>query len=131
MTLKLQKRPKNLKTTQNGEKMHYKITIFGACAPYPRLIYWTASSISQGKKDDMSSKFRHCSSLINYTTIHTYKHTIINIFLACRCTLLCNMARLNGATIERDLNTEFAEHAHTKTHIRTQTHRRLYYLPST
>ena len=36
--------------------MHYKITIFGACAPYPRLIYWIVSSISQGKKDDMSSK---------------------------------------------------------------------------
>ena len=36
--------------------MHYKITIFGACAPYPRLIYWIALSISQGEKDDMSSK---------------------------------------------------------------------------
>ena len=36
--------------------MHYKITIFGAYAPYPRLIYWIASSILQGKKDDMSSK---------------------------------------------------------------------------
>ena len=36
--------------------MHYKITIFGACAPYPRLIYWISSSVSQGKKDDMSSK---------------------------------------------------------------------------
>ena len=36
--------------------MQYKITIFGACAPYPRLLYWIASSISQGKKDDMSSK---------------------------------------------------------------------------
>ena len=38
--------------------MHYKIdlTIFGTCAPYPRLIYWIASSISQGKKDDMSPK---------------------------------------------------------------------------
>ena len=35
--------------------MHYKITIFVACAPYPRLIYWIASSISQGKKYDMSS----------------------------------------------------------------------------
>jgi len=22
--------------------MHYKITIFGACAPYPGLIYWIA-----------------------------------------------------------------------------------------
>ena len=30
--------------------MHYKITIFGACAPYP---YWIALSISQGKKDDV------------------------------------------------------------------------------
>ena len=37
------------------KKIDYKITIFGACAPYPRLIYWIASSISQGKKDDMSS----------------------------------------------------------------------------
>ena len=46
----------NLKTTQNDEEMHYKITIFGACTPYPRLIYWIASSISRGKKDDMSSK---------------------------------------------------------------------------
>ena len=36
--------------------MYYKITIFEACAPYPRLIYWIASSISQTKKDDMSSK---------------------------------------------------------------------------
>ena len=49
---------KNLKTIQNDEKMHYKITIFGACTPYPRLIYWIATSISQGKKDDMSSKSR-------------------------------------------------------------------------
>ena len=39
------------------KKMHYKITIFGASAPYPRLINWISSSISQGKKDDMSSKF--------------------------------------------------------------------------
>ena len=30
--------------------MHIK-TIFGACAPYRRLIYWIASSISQGKKN--------------------------------------------------------------------------------
>ena len=29
--------------------MHYKITIFGACAPNSRLIYWTALSISQKK----------------------------------------------------------------------------------
>ena len=35
---------------------YYKITIFGACAPYSRLIYWTASSISQEKKDGMSLK---------------------------------------------------------------------------
>ena len=42
--------------------MHYKITIFGASAPYPRLIYWIASSISQGKKDNMSTKFGPCSS---------------------------------------------------------------------
>ena len=35
--------------------MHYKITIFGACAPYPSSIYCIASPISQGKKDDMSS----------------------------------------------------------------------------
>ena len=34
MTLK-QKMAENLKTTQNDEKM----TIFGTCAPYPRLIY--------------------------------------------------------------------------------------------
>ena len=47
--LKLKKQKK-----KNDEKMHYKITIFGACAPYPRLIYRIASSISQGKKDDMS-----------------------------------------------------------------------------
>ena len=38
--------------------MHYKITIFGACAPYPRLIYWIVSSISQGKKDDIVIKIR-------------------------------------------------------------------------
>ena len=37
MMLKLQKCPKT-QTTQNYEKMHYKITIFGASAPYPRLI---------------------------------------------------------------------------------------------
>ena len=43
-----------LKKTQNDDKMHYKIAIFGACAPYPRLIYWIASSISQGKKNDMT-----------------------------------------------------------------------------
>ena len=53
---KITKMTKNVKTTQNDENMHYKITIFGACAPYQRLIYWFASSISEGKKDDMSSK---------------------------------------------------------------------------
>ena len=59
--------------TQNDEKMHYKITIFGAWAPYPRLIYWIASSISQGKKDDMSSNpgwlsphFVHKKNIISY-----------------------------------------------------------------
>ena len=51
---KITKMTKNLKTTQNDEKMHYKITNFGTCAPYQRLIYWIESSISQGKKDDMS-----------------------------------------------------------------------------
>ena len=50
MTLKTQKMIYNLKTTQNGQKMHYKITIFGVCAPYPRLIYCIASSISQERK---------------------------------------------------------------------------------
>ena len=60
--LKLQKkkRPKTYKQQKMAEKMHHKmrhkITIFEACAPYPRLIYWIASSISQEKKDDMSSK---------------------------------------------------------------------------
>jgi hypothetical protein len=49
---------------QNDEKIHHKITIFGACAPYPRLIYCIASSISQGKKDDMSSKSGPCLSLM-------------------------------------------------------------------
>ena len=39
-----------VKTTRNDEKNHYKITIFWAYAPYPRLMYWIASSISQGKK---------------------------------------------------------------------------------
>ena len=37
-----------LKNNTKWRKMHYKITIFGACAPYPRLIYWIPSSISQG-----------------------------------------------------------------------------------
>ena len=44
-----------LNTTQNDEEMHYKITIFGACPPYATIIYWIASPISQGKKDDRSS----------------------------------------------------------------------------
>ena len=44
-----------MKTTENDEKNALRNTIFGACAPYPRLIYWIASSISQGKKDDVSS----------------------------------------------------------------------------
>ena len=52
---KITKMTKNLKTTQNHEKKCQKMTIFGACAPYPRLIYWIAPSISQGKKDDISS----------------------------------------------------------------------------
>ena len=39
MTLNLQKLPKTKKTTKNDEKMHYKLAIFGACAPYPRKIY--------------------------------------------------------------------------------------------
>ena len=41
------------------KKMQYKIAIFGACAPYPRLIY-----ISQGKKYEMLSKSGHCLSHI-------------------------------------------------------------------
>ena len=49
-----------LKNNTKWWKMHYKITIFGPCAPYPRLIYLTALSISQGKKDDMSLKSGHC-----------------------------------------------------------------------
>ena len=39
-------------------------TIFGACVPNPRLIYWTASPILQGKKDDMSSKYGPCSLVL-------------------------------------------------------------------
>ena len=50
--LKLQKWPKRNNTFD--EKMQYEITILGACAPYPRLIYWIVLSILQGKKDDMS-----------------------------------------------------------------------------
>ena len=46
----------NLKTTQNYEKMDYKLTIVWAVAPYPRIIYWIESSISQGNKDDLSSE---------------------------------------------------------------------------
>ena len=45
-----------LKTKQNKEKIHYKITIFEASTPYSRLINWIESSILQGKKDDMSWK---------------------------------------------------------------------------
>ena len=29
---------------KTDEKMHYEITIFGACTPFPRLLYWIASS---------------------------------------------------------------------------------------
>ena len=39
-----------LKNNTKWQKMHYKITIFGACALHPRLIYWIAFSTSQGKK---------------------------------------------------------------------------------
>ena len=46
-----------LKNTQNDEKMHIKIIIW-TCTPYSRLVYWIELSISQGKKDDMSSKSR-------------------------------------------------------------------------
>ena len=45
----LKNHPK-LRNNKKWRKMHYKITILGACAPYPRLIYWIASSISQWKK---------------------------------------------------------------------------------
>ena len=45
----------NLKIKKMTTKLHGKITIFGACVLYPRLIYLIASSISQGKKDEMSS----------------------------------------------------------------------------
>ena len=38
MTLKLQKLPKCQKQHKMSKKIHYKITIFGAYAPYPRLI---------------------------------------------------------------------------------------------
>ena len=78
MTLKLQKWPKNnnkKKQTQNDEKIHYKITTFGACAPHPRLIYWIASSKSEGKKDDMSSKsgswWWHCLGTVCYLVANT------------------------------------------------------------
>ena len=50
------KKDLKLKNNRKWQKMHYKVTIFGTCAPYPRLIYWIASSILQVKKDDMSSK---------------------------------------------------------------------------
>ena len=54
MTITLQKQPEiKKKKTQNDEKMHYKVTIFEACAPYSRLIYIIVSSISQGNKDYM------------------------------------------------------------------------------
>ena len=52
MPLKYKNYPK-LKHNTKWRKIHYKITIFGAFAPYPRIIYWIASSISQGKKDDI------------------------------------------------------------------------------
>ena len=55
MTLKLKNEQIFFKTAQYDEQMRCKI-IFGAYVPYPRLIYRIASSISQGKKDDMSSK---------------------------------------------------------------------------
>ena len=56
---KISKTTWNLKT-QNDEKMHYKIIIFGACAPYPTLLNWIATSISQGKGDDMFSNSGPC-----------------------------------------------------------------------
>ena len=70
--VKITKMNSNLKTTQNDGKINYKISIFGACAPYSRLIYWIASSISLGKKDDMSSKSGPWLLQINGTIIIYY-----------------------------------------------------------
>ena len=82
--LKLQKLPKNKKNTK-WLKMHYKLTIFGAWAPYPRLIYCIASSISQGKKDDMSSKSGPCSShtiqIISFMILIHATHLLYGLYL--------------------------------------------------
>jgi hypothetical protein len=39
MDAEITKNDLELKKTQNGERIHYKIRIFGACATYPGLIY--------------------------------------------------------------------------------------------
>ena len=72
-------------------KMHYKITIFWAFAPYPRLIYSIASLIPQGKKDDMSSQsgpgdnyheYSRCRSLRTWfqDICCLYRYLYINLF---------------------------------------------------
>ena len=61
--------------------MHYKITIFGACAPYPRLIYWIASSILQGKKDDVIKIW--AMVIINYYP-KRYSFKIMSLFVTCK-----------------------------------------------
>ena len=82
MTLKFLKITKNLKKQHKmTKKIHHKITIFEACTPYPRLIYWIASSISQGKKDDMSSKSEPC--VVTYKIIVGREISFSLIKIAC------------------------------------------------
>ena len=63
--------------------MQYKTTIFGACAPYPRLIYWIVSSSLQGKKDDMSSKSGP------YSSEYSLNITSTNYTLCDKCSVFC------------------------------------------
>ena len=93
MTLKLQKWPKTSKQHKMKKKMHYEITIFGAYAPSPRLIYWIVSSIPQGKKDDISSKSGPCSS--HTPKIHFSPH---------KFSLVINTQRTNKQTNKNKLN---------------------------
>ena len=53
----------DLKTTQNDGKMHYKLTIFGACAPYSRLYRLSCKKSEMTCHQNPGPVYKHCNLL--------------------------------------------------------------------
>ena len=66
------------------KKMHYQITIFGVCSPYSKINILNSSSISQGKKDDMSSKFGPWLLLILLLCYYSLSIITLGLTFCCR-----------------------------------------------